>query len=92
MASAGDGSGQFADPALHDIRWVSERERYAAIAAGLRVISTGGDRPQVQVQILEFGVGGTVRVASVVPGDRRHAALYRTLIKPESEWGKEDNG
>lgn len=88
MASAG-GNGQFADPALHSIKWKSERERFAAIAAGVRVVSTGGDRPQVQVQILELGAGGTVRVASVVPGDQRHAALYRTLIKPESEWGND---
>lgn len=74
------------------VRWKSERERFAAIAAGLRVVSTGGDRPQVQIQILELGDGGLVRVASVVPGDSRHMALYRTLVKPESEWGKADNG
>lgn len=74
------------------IKWISERERFAAIAAGVRVVQTGGERSQVQVQILELGVGGTVRVAAVVPGDKRHAALYRTLIKPESEWGNEDNG
>lgn len=89
MPSAGEGGG-FADPGLHEIKWVSERERYAAIAAGLRVVKTTRG---VQVQILELGIGGSVRVASVVPGDTRHMAMYRTLIKPESEWGKdEDNG
>ena len=71
------------------IKWVSDRERFAAIAAGVRVVRGPG---MVQVQILELDDGGVMRVASVVPGDKRHMALYRTLIKPESEWGKEDNG
>lgn len=88
MASSGNGGG-FDDPALRgQIKWISERERFAAIAAGLRVVKTTRG---IQVQILELGAGGVIRVASVVPGDQRHAALYRTLIKPESEWGN-DNG
>lgn len=89
MPSAGDGMGGHKDPALiGPIKWVSERERFAAIASGLRVMKTTRG---VQVQVLEFGPGGVVRVASVVPGDVRHAALYRTLIKPESEWGNGGN-
>lgn len=97
MPSAGDGWPPVKDPAARwgDIQWVSERERFAAIATGLRVVPGASGR--VQVQILEFGDGGSVRVASVVPGDRRHMALYRTLITPESEWATdehqgEDNG
>lgn len=81
MASGSNGDG--------GIPWVSDRERFAAIAAGLRVVKNG---LQYQVQVLELGPGGTVRVAGVVPGDVRHAALYRTLIKPESEWGKNEHG
>lgn len=92
MATAGDGAGQFQDPAARELKWSSERERFAAIAAGVRVIKTLSQNPQYQVQVLELGPGGVVRVAAVVPGDQRHAALYRTLIKPESEWGRDDNG
>lgn len=76
--------------AAEPIVWASEHEKNAAIAAGLRVIRT--TNRGVQVQVLEFGAGGTVRVSSVVPGDIRHAALYRTLTTPQNEWGNEDNG
>lgn len=88
MPTSGDGAGQFKDPAARQIKWVSDRERFAAIATGLRVVSAGHGR--FQVQILELDAGGLVRVASVVPADVRHMQLYRQLITPESEWGKEE--
>jgi len=79
--------GTHKDPALKygSIQWGSDRERYASIAAGIRVVEAG--HGNIQLQILELADGGYVRVASVVPGDSRHLALYRTLTKPESEWG-----
>lgn len=87
MASGGGGGHQ--DPALRTVQFESDRERFAATEAGLRVVMTGGDRPQVQVQILDDLPGGGVRVAAVVPGDHRHLTLYKALITPESEWGKD---
>lgn len=67
--------------------WASERERFAAIAAGVRVIKTGRG---YQVQVLDELPGGGVRVAAVTPGDARHWDLYQTLITPESDWGKDE--
>lgn len=67
--------------------WGSVREREVAIASGLRVVSGGAGGAPAQVQVLELGPGGKVRVASVVPGDERHLRLWRQLMTAESEWG-----
>lgn len=89
MATGGDGSGGFKDPGLMRVQWASEREKFAAMAVGLRVVMTQSAIPKVQVQILDPAPGGGVRVANVVPGDHRHMELYQQLITPESEWGKD---
>lgn len=68
-----------------EVVWRGTREREVALAWGLRVLRNGA--AGVQVQLLEPGTGGGVRVVRVVPGDGRHLALWRALMTPESEWG-----